>query len=161
MRINERDETFSQTFRFINWIKIDSFDEESSIRHYLTPICKLWKKNPQTGYIVERHLWKKNPHEIRKLVFRERRGASFVEKKPTWFFFENSKISFWERRGASFVDKKPHKFPKILVGDCVMSFWTELFVRPILKCDCWFFCPQMTLHNVSKMFQIGVKQYKK
>ena len=35
----------------------------------LTPICKLWTKNPQTGYIVERHLWTKNPHEIQKFVF--------------------------------------------------------------------------------------------
>ena len=36
---------------------------------FLTPICKLWTKNPQTGYIVERHLWTKNPHEIQKFVF--------------------------------------------------------------------------------------------
>ena len=28
----------------------------------LTPICELWTKNPQTGYIMERHLWTKNPH---------------------------------------------------------------------------------------------------
>ena len=36
----------------------------SSKRGLLTPICKLWTKNPQTGYMVERHLWTKNPHKF-------------------------------------------------------------------------------------------------
>ena len=57
------------------------------------------------GNVVERHLWKKNPHD---------------------FFFENSKISFWERRGASFVDKKTTQISKILVGDCVTSFLDKI-----------------------------------
>ena len=30
----------------------------------LTPICELWTKNAQTGYIMERHLWTKNPHNF-------------------------------------------------------------------------------------------------
>ena len=29
---------------------------------FLTPICELLTKNPQTGNIVERHLWTHNPH---------------------------------------------------------------------------------------------------
>ena len=39
----------------------------------LTPICKLWTKNPQTGFNVERHLWTKNPqmtiHDVPKWEF--------------------------------------------------------------------------------------------
>ena len=29
----------------------------------------MWTKNPQTGYMVERHLWTKNPDEIQNFVF--------------------------------------------------------------------------------------------
>ena len=31
---------------------------------YLTPIRESWKKNPKTGKLCKRHLWKKNPIKI-------------------------------------------------------------------------------------------------
>ena len=36
----------------------------SLVSSLLTPICELWTKNPQTGNMVERHLWTKNPHKF-------------------------------------------------------------------------------------------------
>ena len=54
---------------------------------HLTPICELWTKNPQTGNMMERHLWTKNPLKIRKIGFWECQGASFVDKKSTLILF--------------------------------------------------------------------------
>ena len=53
---------------------------------FLTPICKLWTKNPQIGYIVERHMWTKNPHEIQRFVL----GMPIrkLNKSQYWEIFE-------------------------------------------------------------------------
>ena len=61
----------------------------------LTPICKLWTKNPQTGYMMERHLWTKNPHEIQKLIFGNVVERHLWTKNPHNFFFKKiEKTSF-------------------------------------------------------------------
>ena len=54
----------------------------------LTPICKLWTKNSQTGYMTERHLWTKNPHEIQKLIFGNVVERHLWTKNPHKFFFK-------------------------------------------------------------------------
>ena len=69
----------------------DLYELTGSEDDRLTPICKLWTKNPQIGYIVERHLWTKNPHEIKKLVFGNVVERHLWTKNPHKFFFKKIK----------------------------------------------------------------------
>ena len=79
----------------------------------LTPICKLWTKNPQTGYMVERHLWTKNPDEIENFVFGDVVERHLWTKNPHKFFFKKIKNHLLGISWSVICGQKNHtEFPK-------------------------------------------------
>ena len=79
----------------------------------LTSICKLWTKNPQTGYMVERHLWTKNPDEIQNFVFGDVVERHLWTKNPHKFFFKKIKNHLLGISWSVICGQKNHtEFPK-------------------------------------------------
>ena len=97
---------FHFTFFYISKMALE-------IHVFLTPICKLWTKNPQTGYIVERHLWTKNPHEIQNFVFGDVVERHLWTKNPHKFFFKKIKNHLLGISWSVICGQKNHtEFPK-------------------------------------------------
>ena len=81
-----------------------------------------------------------------------------MDKKSTW----NPKICFWECCGASFMDKKSTSITVdfLSTNDAPWRSQIRIFhkIQEIKSSDLlWIFCQKTTLHDVLKMFQIGVK----
>ena len=88
-------------------------DKNNLTGRKLTPICKLWTKNPQTGYMVERHLWTKNPHEIQNFVFGDVVERHLWTKNPHKFFFKKIKNHLLGISWSVICGQKNHtEFPK-------------------------------------------------
>ena len=53
-----------------------------------TPIRELWTKNLQTGRIMERHLWTKNPQKNLKNQFLGKSWSVICGQKSKFNFFQ-------------------------------------------------------------------------
>ena len=73
----------------------------------------MWTKNPQAGYMVERHLWTKNPDEIQNFVFGDVVERHLWTKNPHKFFFKKIKNHLLGISWSVICGQKNHtEFPK-------------------------------------------------
>ena len=102
----------------------------------LNPYPRILEKNPKTGKLCKRHLWKKNPIKIQNDKFWEHLRASFLEKKSRLFLWLYSLYflqKFWEHFEASILEKKSNNFQIVSNLWNIVRLWFWLANRLILS----------------------------